>query len=151
MHGIDTIHIHVQLFNSEYSITRIHAYLCHTQCIEKLTNFNQVEKFQKHMNIVTIPNDQKIGEKLRILFKRIVRVQRLQAAISTLESRIVKSSLVRECRRVLHALCSQNRMALCWVPRHNEMADTLACKGSEDTNMETIDVYKIRSLAQRKI
>lgn len=68
-----------------------------------------------------------------------------QAAITSIGSRTIKSSLVRDCREVLDALCSQNRIRLCWVPGHsdikgNEFADELARKGSEDTSMEETEI-----------
>ena len=58
-----------------------------------------------------------------------------QAALKAIESKVVKSRIVRKCRGSLASI-EQHRVSLCWVPGHsniegNEKADEMARRGSE--------------------
>ncbi|XP_055842566.1 uncharacterized protein LOC129909517 [Episyrphus balteatus] len=75
-----------------------------------------------------------------VINKKIYILSDSKAALQALRSNEVISKLVWDCIQLLHQPASTNRVQLIWIPGHsghvgNEIADTLARKGSASTFM----------------
>lgn len=70
-----------------------------------------------------------------------------QAAIRAIETDVVKSNVVKECKGSVMELTKNNSVRVCWVPGHeeykgNEEADKLAKEGAEKTSVEATQSVK---------